>query len=1510
MSVVEWNGRARRASVTLIAVAALAVLFGAAQAANAQSGDPLAARGLGSATARMVAAAAVPPGFTESVAFSGLNNPTSIRFAPDGRVFVAEKSGRILVYDNTSDTTPTLYADLSTNTHDFWDRGMLGLALDPQFSSGRPFVYVMYAYNKAPNSTQVPRWPDSCPTPPGAQADGCVVTGRLSRLAPNGAETVLIEDFCQQYPSHSIGSIAFGADGALYASAGDGASFDFADYGQDGNPLNPCGDPPTGVGGTQTTPTAEGGALRSQDIRTTADPAGLDGAILRVNPDTGDAMPNNPNAGSSDANMRRIVAYGLRNPFRITVRPGTNEVWAGDVGWNTWEEINRVPDPTAAPRNFGWPCYEGNDRQVSYDNLNLNLCETLYSQGASAITAPYYTYNHASRVVNGESCPTGGSSISGMAFYEGGSFGPEYQGALFFSDYSRNCIWAMMRGANGLPDPNNRVTFAPGAAGPVDLQVGPGGDLYYANMEGGTIRRIRGSNSNQAPTAVATANPTSGAAPLTVNFSGTASSDPNPGDSLSYAWDLDGDGDFDDSTSATPSRTYTTPGPVNVRLRVTDTGGLTDIAGVAISVGTPPTATISSPAAGTTWKVGDTLSFSGSAQSSSGAALPASALAWQLNLEHCNRTGATCHTHVVQQWQGVASGSFVAPDHEYPSYLELVLTATDGAGLSSTVKRRLDPQTVPLTLESDPAGIDLTMGSETATAPYTRDVILGSRNAITAPTPVTLPSGTYVFSSWSDGGARTHDVTAGPGGVTVRATYARATSVKLAGADVVGSNVSEANRGTAEVYRTTATADGTATSLHLRLASNSSATALVLGLYAANASGQPTTLLATGRLNNPQAGAWNEVPVNGPALTAGSTYWISLLNPNDATGVLRWHDRAGATGGAEQTSASRSLVTLPQTWAKDRDWSDGPVSGYVMGTPPGPPPPPVLSVTPASLSFAGTAGGANPAAKTLSVTNTGGGSLSFTATDDASWVTVTPGSGSAPRDLSVSVDTTGLSAGTHTATVTVESAGVSGSPKQIPITLTLDPPIPVLSVSPASLSFSAVAGGASPASKNLTVSNTGAGTLNYTVSDNAAWLSVSPGSGTAPGTVSVSADVTGLAAGTYNGSVTVTSSGSTGSPATIPVTFVVDPPPNLSVTPSSLSFSGSVGGANPAAKTLSVANTGGGTLNYTTSDNASWLAVTPASGTAPGTLSVSVDTAGLAQGTYNGAVTVTASGAGGSPATIPVTFTVSNLPPPPAGLVGAWGFDESSGTSALDSSGLGNTGTLSGPTRTTGRYGGGLQFDGVNDWVTVADANSLDLTTAMTLEGWVRPAALGTVWRTVVIKEQPGQLVYALYAGTDTASRPSGHVFTTSDRGLLGPSALPLNTWSHLAMTWDGLTMRLYVNGTQVSSSALTGTAQTSSSALRIGGNAVWPEWFNGVIDEVRVYNRALSAAEIAGDRDTAVGGAVAASASVRRAALSNAAKARAKAKKAKKAKHRAKPKPRKTQKKVHRGTRWLKSRR
>ena len=180
-----------------------------------------------------------------------------MRFSADGRVFVAEKSGLIKVFDGLDDTSPTVFADLRTKVHNFWDRGLLGMALAPNFPTD-PFVYVLYTYDAAIGGT-APRWgtagatSDGCPTPPGPTTDGCVVSGRLSRLAADGdtavgPEQVLVEDWCQQFPSHSIGALAFGPDGSLYASGGDGASFTFADYGQTGTPKNPCGDPPGAPG--------------------------------------------------------------------------------------------------------------------------------------------------------------------------------------------------------------------------------------------------------------------------------------------------------------------------------------------------------------------------------------------------------------------------------------------------------------------------------------------------------------------------------------------------------------------------------------------------------------------------------------------------------------------------------------------------------------------------------------------------------------------------------------------------------------------------------------------------------------------------------------------------------------------------------------------------------------------------------------------------------------------------------------------------------------------------------------------------------------------------------------------------------------------------------------------------------------------------------------------------------------------------------------------------------------
>jgi glucose/arabinose dehydrogenase len=730
------------------------------------------------ASAAPTGAAGVPPaGFSDTVAIAGLNQPTTVAFAGDGRVFVGEKSGLIKVFDSLADTSPTVFADLRTQVHNFWDRGLLGLALDPQFPT-RPYVYALYTYDAVPGGT-APRWGtggstgDGCPNPPGSTVDGCVVQARLTRLTASGnqmtgAEQVLVSGWCQQFPSHSIGTVTFGPDGALYVGAGDGASFNYVDYGQT---KNPCGDPPSPAGTNLAPPTAQGGALRSQSLRRPAgQPVTLDGTIIRIDPNTGAGLPGNPFASHADPNARRIIAYGLRNPFRFDIRPGTQQLWVGEVGWSTWEEIDRIADiDDGVAENFGWPCYEGAARQPGYDGADLSNCESLYGVGQ---TGPFYQYNHNAKVVPGDACAAGSSSVSGVAFENGSNYPSDYDGALFFADASRGCIWVMKRGGGVDPVPSQLSQFVGGAGQPVQVLTGPGGDVFYVDLEGGRLHRVVYNGANHPPTAVIAANPTSGVAPLTVGFDGSGSNDLDTGDSLTYAWDLDGDGQLDDSTAVAPSHTYTAAGSVTARLRVTDPAGASDTQSTTITVGaaanSPPVPVIDTPAASFRWKVGNAISFSGHASDAQDGTLPAIRLSWSVVLNHCP---SNCHTHPVQSYTGVASGTFPAPDHEYPSSLSLVLTATDSAGSQASTSRQLDPRTVDLTFATAPSGLQLAVGATAVTAPATRTVIVGSSNSVSAPSPQTAAGVSYAFRSWSDGGARAHNVIAPATPTTYTATF-------------------------------------------------------------------------------------------------------------------------------------------------------------------------------------------------------------------------------------------------------------------------------------------------------------------------------------------------------------------------------------------------------------------------------------------------------------------------------------------------------------------------------------------------------------------------------------------------------------------------------------------------------------------------------------------------------------------------------------------------------------------
>jgi PKD repeat protein len=350
--------------------------------------------------------------------------------------------------------------------------------------------------------------------------------------------------------------------------------------------------------------------------------------------------------------------------------------------------------------------------------------------------------------------------VAGVAFgfYPSGPYPPEYDGALFFADNTRDCIWAMLRDGGTLPSPGSIKPFVQSAANPVDVQIAPNGELFYVDFNGGTVRRLVYTAGNQPPIAVARADRTSGAVPLTVDFDGSTSDDPDSSAPLSFAWDLDADGQFDDSTSATPTFTYSTAGAYRAQLRVTDAGGATATDAVTITAGnTPPVATIATPSPGLRWKVGDTIDFQGSAADDQDGVLAASRLSWSLTLQHCP---SNCHSHALQSWPGTTSGSFQAPDHDFPSYLELRLTATDSGGLTASQTLRLDPRTVSVTMRSSPSGLSLALGGTTATTPFTRTLIAGGTTTIAAPSPQTLGGTSHTFSSWSDGGARSHTVTA------------------------------------------------------------------------------------------------------------------------------------------------------------------------------------------------------------------------------------------------------------------------------------------------------------------------------------------------------------------------------------------------------------------------------------------------------------------------------------------------------------------------------------------------------------------------------------------------------------------------------------------------------------------------------------------------------------------------------------------------------------------------------
>ena len=490
-------------------------------------------------------------------------------------------------------------------------------------------------------------------------------------------------------------------------------------------------------------------AIGDGGVRSTAqDLSNLNGKVLRLDTaafnssgDRSDLIPSdNPFAGQA-GKRGEIWAYGLRNPYTGAIKPGTNTLYINDVGQSSWEEINHI----VRGGNYGWPLSEGNSSDP--DHID-----------------PVHAYTH---FPNGTDQPRVQAAITGGVFYDGEQFPASYKGKYFFGDYTRDFIKVFD------PATDNVTTFGEQLTGYLDFDVAPDGALWALEV-GGNIHRFRwvGTGANQSPTAVATANKTSGPAPLTVNFSAEDSSDPD-GDALAYRWTF-GDGS-PAQTTRDVSHTYDEPGSYTARLVVTDPDGATDETSVRIAVGNDaPVASITSPSAGTMYRGGQTINFSGTGNDEQDGSLPAGAFSWTIVFHHAE------HTHpFLGPIDGVKSGSFVAPttgEFAPDQWYRIHLTVTDSAGLTHTTFRDVTPSRTMVTLASNVPGLSLRLDGSPFEAGGSFSGVEHMVRSIGAPFTQTLDGKTYEFVSWSDGKAATHDISIPLSRITYTANYRLATS--------------------------------------------------------------------------------------------------------------------------------------------------------------------------------------------------------------------------------------------------------------------------------------------------------------------------------------------------------------------------------------------------------------------------------------------------------------------------------------------------------------------------------------------------------------------------------------------------------------------------------------------------------------------------------------------------------------------------------------------------------------
>lgn len=685
--------------------------------------EPMSRAAVFSLFVAVAAYATVPAGFSD-VQVTPILGPTALAFTPDGRMLITQQSGSLRVYQNGALLATPAITFPSTAICTNSERGLLGVAVDPSFATNG-FLYLFRTFKRADST--------------------CV--NRAARFTMSGntvdpaTELVLIDNMPSTAGNHNAGDVEFGKDGLLYVTIGDGG----CDYAAGG-----------GCGGSND-------ASRDQNI--------LLGKLLRIT-STGGIPASNPFQGAGTARCnttgstttgnkcQETFAWGLRNPFRFAVDPNsaTTRIFINDVGQNAYEEIDQAQSGV----DYGWNC-----REAAHTNNTSGPCNPT----PPSMIDPIFEYSHSANVPG--TSVGGCGSITGGAFVPNGLW-PNYDNAYLFSDYNCGAIFKMTFSGSAW----NATSFATalGGSSAVHLEFGPFGSgeaLYYTSYaNGGEVRRISLNNTagNNAPNAVAGGSPTSGAAPLTVTLSASGSSDPDAGDTLTYFWDF-GDGTPETSTtSLTINHTYAT-GSYTASLRARDNHfAFSTPATVHITAGnTPPVPTITVPAAGTLFAVGQNFTLTGSATDAEDGPLPASSLSWTVLLHHAS------HTH---PFLGPAAGNNIpltAPQPEdllaaTNSYLEIQLTATDSASLSSTVTRNLDPRKVTLNFDTVPGTMSVRVQGTDFTTPAPVVSWDNWQLSISA-FDQDLYGASYDFASWSDGGAQTHTITTPSSPMTYVASF-------------------------------------------------------------------------------------------------------------------------------------------------------------------------------------------------------------------------------------------------------------------------------------------------------------------------------------------------------------------------------------------------------------------------------------------------------------------------------------------------------------------------------------------------------------------------------------------------------------------------------------------------------------------------------------------------------------------------------------------------------------------